>query len=186
MQGSTGSKKKLQKYYGRTDLTPIYAVGTALHPCRKFGWWKFKDWEQSFQDDAKGFVRGVWSTEYESNAMTLELPTLVQAVESDDDFDDLEPQQIPTGSELEQYVEDKSPVDLVDMSDVFPFWQTKHEKWLMLTQMAQDYLAIPATSTPSERCFSQARLVLPHTRNRLGLAKISQLVLMDAWHKHFH
>lgn len=185
-KAALASKLKLQKYYGKTDLTPVYAVGTALHPCRKFGWWKWKGWEKRYQDEAMGFVRKVWSSEYEPNAMTLELPPSTQEIYSDDDFDDLEPQQIPTGSELEQYVEDKTPVELVDKSDVFPYWRAKQEKWPTLTQMARDYLAIPATSTPSERCFSQARLVLPHTRNRLGPAKISQLLLMNAWQKHFH
>ncbi|KAF9085456.1 hypothetical protein BGX27_003452, partial [Mortierella sp. AM989] len=83
----------------------------------KLGWWKWKGWEKRYQDEIMGFVRKVWSSEYEPNVTTLELPPSTQEIYSDDGFDDLEPQQIPTGRELEQYVKDKTSVELVDESD---------------------------------------------------------------------
>ena len=185
------AKLKLQEYYARTDLTPIYAVGTALDPRRKFGWWRHQQWEEQYQQQAQEFVRGVWREEYEVDIPTQPLPSLdsqTNAGFDDDDefFTDLEKQQEPLGSELDQYVEDRSPVSLLNPYDVFPYWRLQYDRWPTLTQMARAYLAIPATSTSSERAFSQARLVLPHTRNRLSPGTIKMLLELENWIKHFN
>ena len=44
--------------------------------------------------------------------------------------------------------------------------------------MAQELLAIPGTAVPSERVISEAREMLPYTRNRLGPEKISSEELL--------
>lgn len=183
------AKFKLQEYYARTDLTPIYAVGTALDPRRKFGWWRHQQWEDRYQQQAQDFVRDVWREEYEVNIPTQPLasPGPYASCEDDDEFfTDLEKQQEPLGSELEQYIEDRGHVNLVNPYDVFPFWRMHHDRWPTLTQMARAYLAIPATSTSSERAFSQARLVLPHTRNRLNAGTIKTLLELENWIKHLN
>lgn len=184
------AKFKLQEYYARTDLTPIYAVGTALDPRRKFGWWRHQQWEDFYQQQAQDFVRDVWREEYEINIPTQPLaspdPYLIGCDDDDEFFTDLEKQQEPLGSELDQYVEDRSPVALVNPYDVFPYWRLQHDRWPALTLMARAYLAIPATSTSSERAFSQARLVLPHTRNRLKPKTIQMLLELENWIKHFN
>lgn len=86
--------------------------------------------------------------------------------------------------ELEEYthegatlvVSKKEPPELV-------YWRGQTERWPNLAKMAQDYLAIPVTSTPAERCFSQAKFVLPAERNALQPASISRLMLLDSWMK---
>ncbi|KAF9982348.1 hypothetical protein BGZ79_005954, partial [Entomortierella chlamydospora] len=157
------AKFKLQDYYAKTDLTPIYAVGTALDPRLKFGWWKHQKWEEHYQLQAQEFVRTMWREEYEANIPTqsfLSQDSVANWGTNDDDefFTDLEGQNEPLGSELDQYAEDKSHVDLPNKYNVFPYWQLQHKRWPILAQIARAYLVIPATSTSSERAFSQARL----------------------------
>ncbi|KAF9991621.1 hypothetical protein BGZ80_008996, partial [Entomortierella chlamydospora] len=107
------AKFKLQDYYAKTDLTPIYAVGTALDPRLKFGWWKHQKWEEHYQLQAQEFVRTMWREEYEANIPTqsfLSQDSVANWGTNDDDefFTDLEGQNEPLGSELDQYAEDKS------------------------------------------------------------------------------
>ena len=41
--------------------------------------------------------------------------------------------------------------------------------------MAQELLAIPGTAVPSEKGNSEARELLPYTRNRLGPEKLEEM-----------
>jgi len=65
------------------------------------------------------------------------------------------------------------------------YWKKNCESYPQLAKMARDFFAIPATSAPSERCFSKARSLLPYTRNRLGADKIQEQMLMDSWYDYF-
>jgi hypothetical protein len=65
------------------------------------------------------------------------------------------------------------------------YWKKNHGSYPHLAKMAKDYFAVPATSAPSERCFSKARSLLPYIRNRLGPDKIEQQMLLNSWYDHF-
>jgi hAT family C-terminal dimerisation region len=45
--------------------------------------------------------------------------------------------------------------------------------------MARELLAIPGTAVPSERVNSEAREMLPYTRNRLGPEKIEATLVVS-------
>ena len=47
--------------------------------------------------------------------------------------------------------------------------------------MAKIYLAIPATSAPSERAFSQGRLFVDHTRAKLTAEHLTALICLKSW-----
>ena len=47
--------------------------------------------------------------------------------------------------------------------------------------MAQELLAIPGTAVPSERVNSEAREMLPYTRNRLGPEKIEATLVLKSY-----
>ena len=51
----------------------------------------------------------------------------------------------------------------------------------VLSQMAQDFLAIPATSAPSESMFSQASDIITKKRNRLGADTVNMLMCLRSW-----
>lgn len=48
------------------------------------------------------------------------------------------------------------------------WWKTHSNTFPNLSKMAKDILAIPGSSVPSERANSEAREMLPYTRNRLS------------------
>ncbi len=47
--------------------------------------------------------------------------------------------------------------------------------------MAQELLAIPGTAVPSERVNSEAREMLPYTRNRLAPEKIEATLVLKSY-----
>jgi hAT family C-terminal dimerisation region len=180
-RGADAAMDKLKKYYSKTDDSPIYAVATALNPRMKFVWWARQKWEQHFRDQAESTVRKVWSTSYQhdtSDDATQELPP-DEAI-TDDEADIYGDAQAPETNELEEYISAR-----LVKEKMHEFWQKHDKAFPHLSRMARDYLAIPVTSTPSERCFSQARALLPYTRNRLGTEKIRELMLLDSWFKFF-
>ncbi|KAG2171907.1 hypothetical protein INT44_006697 [Umbelopsis vinacea] len=89
--------------------------------------------------------------------------------------------QLPTeDDELQSYLNEslhsaKRPLDLLQ------YWKRMEADKPYLAQMAKKYLAVCATSTPSERCFSQARLFIPHLRNRLKPESFKSTMLLWSW-----
>lgn len=52
--------------------------------------------------------------------------------------------------------------------DVLNWWHTKEKKYPLLSSLAKLYLAIPATSAPSERLFSGATNTVTDKRSRIA------------------
>ena len=47
--------------------------------------------------------------------------------------------------------------------------------------MARDYLAIPATSVPSEQCFSISKNLITNNRNRLMGKTVRMCMCLRSW-----
>lgn len=62
--------------------------------------------------------------------------------------------------------------------DVLKWWQRHQGQYPTLAKLAQKYLAIPATSAPSERIFSIAGLTLNNRRLSLHPSKVDKLVFL--------
>ncbi|XP_049829407.1 uncharacterized protein LOC126268029 [Schistocerca gregaria] len=66
-----------------------------------------------------------------------------------------------------------------DDDDILKWW-SRHETDLPgLAAVARCISCIPATSTPSERCFSKASMLLTNHHSQLNLEHISDLLLID-------
>ncbi|KAF9357887.1 hypothetical protein BGX26_002889 [Mortierella sp. AD094] len=87
--------------------------------------------------------------------------------------------------ELEKYVHGGSLIACKNEPPELTYWRSQTERWPNLANMARDYLAIPVTSTPAERCFSQAKYLLPPERNGLLPTSVRRLVILDSWLKEF-
>jgi hypothetical protein len=66
------------------------------------------------------------------------------------------------------------------------WWLINRESYPILSKMAFDLLAIPATSVPSEQIFSKAGDLITQRRNRLNKKIIKTLMLLESWLKFFN
>ena len=171
-------KQKLLKYYSKTDSTPVYAVATAMDPRMRFDWWGANDWDE-FEQISNDMVTNIWNQHYKGKEGPF------------DQDAEIERQMKLYGikrkaGELQEYIhEGGSLVACKHEPPELMYWRTQMERWPNLSNMARDYLAIPVTSTPAERCFSQAKYALPPERNSLLPTTIQRLVILDSWLKEF-
>ena len=77
---------------------------------------------------------------------------------------------------------DSNPLPLMnengEFADPLSWWKTNEIRFPTLAKVARIYLAIPATSAPSERIFSKAKLVIDDLRSRLDPADASMMIFM--------
>jgi hypothetical protein len=83
-----------------------------------------------------------------------------------------------TETELDRYMgQERLPWD----TDIYQYWKSKQYDYPIIAQIARDYLAMPATSSPSEVVFSQGGDVVTKKRNRLTGDSIRMIVCLKAW-----
>ncbi|XP_026464721.1 zinc finger BED domain-containing protein 1-like [Ctenocephalides felis] len=92
-------------------------------------------------------------------------------------FDEERDDAMPTitKSEIDIYITEK-PISKRDC--VFEWWRRNENKYKKLSMIAKKYLAIPATSTPSERVFSTAGNIITNRRNCLRPDNVDMLVFL--------
>jgi hypothetical protein len=65
------------------------------------------------------------------------------------------------------------------------YWKYKIKTYHSLAAMAKTYLAVPSTSVPSERAFSnKGFLILHHTRLSMSPEKLRALMCLSDWYHH--
>jgi hypothetical protein len=67
---------------------------------------------------------------------------------------------------------DENPLD---------WWKANEHRYPIIAKMARDFLAIPASSVPSEQLFSQAGDVITKKRNPLLDQSSSAVLLLKSW-----
>lgn len=169
-------REKLKKYYIKTDYTHIYSVVTALDPRMKYRWWEICKWPSDMRNVCQQHVKDTWENDYKREGEPL---TVQQSEELRQQYELYG--ALDSIDELEDYLSEVSAPCIGIKAPELLYWKTHAKKWPNLARMARDYLAIPVTSTPVERCFSAARQVLPYTRNRLSTHSIKMLMLLDSW-----
>ena len=172
--------QKLKQYYTRA-IQPVYAISLALDPRCRFSWWGSRGWPSTWIQTAKDQVIREWEDHYKPDD-----PVDQQSSNFDDEYEDyvLEVQETDA---LQAYLDEK----IVAVRDVLQFWRGREqaagrqqgEDPDPLFRMARRYMAIPASSVPSERCFSRAKLFVPNERNRLGPESLMESVLLDSWQR---
>lgn len=60
------------------------------------------------------------------------------------------------------------------------FWKSRENVYPGLSKFAKQYLAMPATSVPSERVFSKAGELISDRRNRLSAEHVNELLFINA------
>ncbi|KAJ3539803.1 hypothetical protein NMY22_g4563 [Coprinellus aureogranulatus] len=74
-----------------------------------------------------------------------------------------------------------------DLFDPLRWWKENGHRYPVLSRMARDYLAIPATSVSVERTFSKSRRICTELRASLNPTTVTQSLLTKIWinSKHF-
>ena len=80
--------------------------------------------------------------------------------------------------EVENYM--AMPFSTTDVADnnILQFWQTKSNTWPKLAQVVRGLLAVPASSTSSERSFSIAGRTLDDRRTQLTCEHVDDLMFL--------
>jgi hypothetical protein len=90
-------------------------------------------------------------------------------------FSIFEQNQPKASDEVEEYIkEDKIPFEQCP----FNWWLNKKNKYPVLAKMARIFLAIPATSTSSERLFSDAGNLLTSKRSRMDSELFKRMMFL--------
>lgn len=85
-------------------------------------------------------------------------------------------------SEVDQYVALQA---IGPLDDPIKWWAARSSTFPKLVGLAQQYLAIPATSVPCERLFSASGMIMNKKRTRLAPAKFGKLVFCQANRKRY-
>lgn len=76
-----------------------------------------------------------------------------------------------------------SPTVSDENLDPLEWWRINKTQYPQLSRMARDYLAIPATSVPSEQCFSISKNLITSNRNRLMGKTVRISMCLKSWNK---
>ncbi|RYF41222.1 MAG: hAT transposon family protein, partial [Cytophagaceae bacterium] len=169
--------KKLDKYYNKSDVTPIHRAAVLLHPRLKWRWFE-KYWKHKplWIKDAKAAIDDLWNLyKHQAVATPVAVPVIIHDEWSE--FDRLQPLE----DQLLQYTAERESSDLSAYDSPLPYWINKRRQWPQLAQMAFDIYSTPAMSDEPERVFSIAGNTLNPRRRRLTSAAVQQLLCLRSW-----
>jgi hAT family C-terminal dimerisation region/BED zinc finger len=175
---------KLRTYYGQT-WAGMYAIAVILDPTRKMDYYAENRWGPKDVDHARkalqcaieeyGAAGGHEAASPQPGSADDE-----DAVECCDDwtYRNAKRHRDLKGAELERYLAEPA----VDRSaNVLEWWRTNSEAYPCLARIARDYLAIPATSVPSERVFSGGTDLITSKRGSLKEETIQACMCLASW-----
>jgi hypothetical protein len=83
-------------------------------------------------------------------------------------------------SEIREYFQSKLEGQHINVLD---YWRINQAIYPSMAAMAQCYLAIPATSAPSERVFSKCKAIVGPQRASLSSESIEHLLCLKEWYR---
>jgi hypothetical protein len=179
--------QKLRKYYELTDMAHgIYGAAVLLHPShrKRFFDYHWVDDEVYWKDKMIAYVKGVWEDEYATQSIvpiavdaTLpHEPTLLDSYLRTPDI------HAEYDNEFDSFIHgERTPFNKGDHNAVIAWVLDPENPYPGLRQLQLDLLSIPAMSTELERVFSQAKLTITPTRNRLSDETIESVELLRHW-----
>lgn len=184
--------KKIDDYYRRSDSTPAYRLAVALHPCLRFHWFK-KHWKnfQQWQDDAYKIVKDAYSTYRQrfANHKPPAPPSTLAPARNLSAIDALcvnliddEDATSAASNEFDRYFNALPEKDArTCLYNPLRWWKEHAEAYPILSRMAFDHLACPATSCDTERIFSLAANYFSGERNRLSDEVGEEQMVLASW-----
>lgn len=93
-------------------------------------------------------------------------------------FGEPEEAEIEGLNEIEHYLDLRLTPTAEPAENPWQWWNMRKREFPILSQIAQKYLAIPATSVPSERLFSDAGNQISAKRTRLGSKIVGEMLFL--------
>jgi hypothetical protein len=173
--------KKMEKYYSKSDDTPVYAAAIILNPMRK---WQYIDrfWRQSWRQPAKAMVKRLWEEQYKPKESTT-MSSTITPLPSTNEFE-LWLHVVDTPEHvLDEYEQYCKADRAYGFESAIDWWlePAQQRAYPFLSKMALDILSIPAMSADPERAFSGAKITITDRRNKLGMPMIEYLECLKSW-----
>jgi hypothetical protein len=169
---------KLNKYYNISS--ELCTIATVLDPRLKLNFYK-ADVGTSAEDPKEilSYVKSFYDRDYGVHEGTSRNPSPTKKL---DIFQSIykTPTTSNNRSEFDIYMSE-AVVDNYPKFKVLDYWKNNSDRFPNLSRMARDYLAVPGTSTPSERAFSGGRQLITDFRCRLKGETITACMLLKNW-----
>lgn len=171
---------KLNKYYNISS--ELCTIATVLDPRLKLQF--YKDGSENVGEnprEIREYVRLFYNLSYASISTE---PHFQHATKKSKLLDVVYPKTSSyiSTSELDTYF-NEPVLDNGPNFDVLEYWRVHSTRFPNLSRMARDYLAVPGTSTPSERSFSAGRQLITDFRCSLKAETVSACMLLKDWFK---
>lgn len=172
------AKAKITNYFNLTS--DAFTICTVLDPRLGFKYYKGQgDTNQEEVDTIYATVNAVYQIYYAPVTLNM-----TAAIEQEDDEFAIFPKPKPHHDELKSYMDYPDLLDDGDTKDILTWWRRKAKAFPNLSNMARDYLAIPGTSTTSERLFSTGKYLVSDSRCSLRAETIQACQCLKSWIKY--
>jgi hAT family protein len=164
---------KIHKYYAQL-WAAMDAITVILDPRLKMDYYKHSSWEPDLVAHAKNAMQRA------TKAYGAVAPQADVAEDSDrmDEWPYIKRQRIDHESDLDKYL---AVPAVKGGKDALEWWKHHHDEYPGLARIARDYLAIPATSVPSERVFSSGANLISDKRGSLNDDSIQACLCLGSW-----
>ncbi|CAB5331878.1 unnamed protein product [Rhizophagus irregularis] len=168
-------KVKLLEYYNKTNDT--YLISTILDPRLKLKYYKDHNWEETLVNTIYQKFVNIYNKFYAStkpevlnNTSEIKEKSVMSRVFKWRNIEYID--EIQTYLSLSLMNEETDPLE---------WWKVNESQFPHLSQMARDYLPIPATSVPSEQSFSVGKNLITDKRNCLAGKTIRICMCLQSW-----
>ncbi|KAF0354785.1 zinc finger bed domain-containing protein ricesleeper 2-like [Gigaspora margarita] len=171
------AKLKLQKYYPTTNGL-AYITAAIIDPRLKLDYFKDQDFDEETIEIYQQQIINLWKTKYmptqnqNNNQATNKSSGLMAYMVKKKRHNDLD--------ELIKFL--KEPPSNCDI-DILTFWKLHETDYPNLARIARDFLAIPGTSVPVERIFSNSADLISSKRHSLNPETIKICMCLKSWLK---
>ncbi|MBW0542970.1 hypothetical protein O181_082685 [Austropuccinia psidii MF-1] len=175
---------KLTKYLKKLLIKNPVICATILDPCCKLKIFSTHE-ETLAQFGTSSLKLAVIFEEDARNNFTLSSSQTMEGVNHNVGtglFEEMYPLSLPEGNTVEIKVQRylAKPPEPKE-TDILIFWKSQGTVFLTLANMARKYLAIAATSSPSEQVFSSGRKIVTYQRSTLSRMHVEQLACVKDW-----
>ena len=169
---------KLNKYFNISS--ELCTIATVLDPRLKLNFYK-ADVGTSAEDPKEilSYLKSFYDRDYGVHEVTSKNSSSRKTL---DIFQSIykTPETSINRSEFDIYMSE-AVVDNYPNFKVLDYWKINSDRFPNLSRMARDYLAVPGTSTPSERAFSGGRQLITDFRCSLSGETITACMLLKNW-----